>query len=187
MSMSDQAPRQAGRKHLFRTVLAASTAAVLLGSSFYAAYAGGGGASQYVDDGDTDTAQVIGISLGVVAGTYLIGNLIANGAGAGSSSAEKEKTASAGSVEKVRVVPSSTGLAAGDTAVLQVQARYAGSKTWQDVTDNASLQLVSGGLTQVDGSKNAFAVPYGSKVVTGPAVVKASFGGQSATTQLSVN
>jgi hypothetical protein len=75
----------------------------------------------------------------------------------------------------------------GDTATVQVQARYAGSQNWQNVTENASISLVTGGLTQIDGSKNAFAVPYGSKVLSGPATVEASFGGQSVTAEFRVN
>jgi hypothetical protein len=186
MSMSDQAPRQQGRKNLFRTVAAVSTAAILLGSSFYAAQAGSAGF--YTDDGDEDTAKVVGVTLGVTAAVFFVAGAIEKGQDKKEgSSDDKAKSANAAGVQQVRVVSSRTGLAAGDAAVLQVQAKYAGSEKWQDVTESAVIRQVSGSLTPVDGSKNAFAVPIGSKVVPGAAVIQAEFGGRSATTQLNVN
>ena len=186
MSMSEQAPRQHGRMNAFRTLAAVSTAAILLGSSFYAAQAGTAGF--YNDDGDADedtstAANVAGSLVGVV----LVGAAIDRASNSHSKSEEKTKTAKATGVERVRLVPSSTGVSAGDATILRVQARYSGSKTWSDVTDNAGFRLVSGGLTQVDGTKNAFAVPYGGKTVSGPATVEASFGGHSDTAEIQVN
>lgn len=186
--MSEQAPRQHGRKNVFRTLAAVSTAAILLGSSFYAAQAGTAGF--YDDDGDADeTAQTAGIVAGATIGVILVAGAIdrANDKDKDTKSEDKTKSAKAAGVQQVRVVPTSTGLTAGDSTVLRVQARYAGSKTWSDVTENAGIRLVSGGLTQVDGSKNAFAVPYGSKAISGPATVEASFGGQTATAEIQVN
>jgi hypothetical protein len=187
MSMSEQAPRQHGRKNVFRIVAAASTAAILLGSSFYAAQAGGGGAGQYTDDGDTDTGKIVGITVGTAVGVYLIAAAIDRDKDKDSSSAEKEKKAQSGKVQQVRVLPSQSTLGAGESALVQVQARYEGSQAWQNVTDSAGIRLVSGSLTQVDGAKNAFAVPYGSKMVSGLATVEATFGGQSSSAQIQVN
>jgi hypothetical protein len=186
MSMSEQAPRQHGRKNAFRTLAAVSTAAILLGSSFYAAQAGTAGF--YNDDGDADdTAETAGIVAGAGLGVFLIAGAIDRSNDKKSKSEDKEKSAKALPVEKVRLLSSSTGLTAGDSTVVRVQAQYPGSKTWTDVTDNAGIRLVSGDLTQVDGSKNAFAVPYGSKAISGPATVEASFGGQTATAEIQVN
>jgi len=186
MSMSEQAPRQHGRKNVFRLVAAASTAAVLLGSSFYAAQAGAG-AGQYADDGDTDTAKIVGITLGAGAGVWLLAAAVDKDRDKDSTSEDKAKSAKAGKVEQVRVLPTQKQLGVGDSTVVEVQARYAGSKTWQNVTDRASFKLVSGGLTQVDGAKNAFAVPYGSTALAGPATVQVSFGGQSDTAEFQIN
>lgn len=184
MSMSEQAPRQHGRKITFRTLAAVSTAAILLGSSFYAAQAGTAGF--YEDDLDgSETLKTTAIVAGTAVGVMLLAAAIDRERRDGDTKREdKAKTAKA---EQVRVVPSRTGLTAGDATVLQVQARYPGSKTWSNVTDNAGIRLVSGNLTQVDGSKNAFAVPYGSKVISGPATVEASFGGRTATAEIQVN
>ena len=188
MSMSEQAPRQADRKPLFRIVAAGSVAAVLLGSSFYGAQAGS--ASGYGDTDGDSSGKTAGIVAGTVIGVYLLANAIggsASGSDADSNTEDKEKSAKAGKVEQVRIVPSQTQLDSGDTAILNVQARYQGSKTWQTVTESANVRLQSGGLTQVDGTKNAFAVPYGAKTASGPATVEATFGGQSVTAQLHVN
>jgi hypothetical protein len=190
MSMSKQAPRQHGGKNVFRLVAATSTAAVLLGSSFYAAQAGSGAAGQYRDDLDgSNVGNLVGITAGAALGVYFIAGAIDrdNDKDKDSTSGEKEKSAKSGKVEQVRVLPSQNSLVAGDSSTVQVQARFQGSQTWQNVTDNASIRLVSGSLTQVDGTKNAFAVPYGNKVVAGPATVEASFGGKSATAEFRVN
>jgi hypothetical protein len=188
MSMSEQTPRQHQRKGMFRTVAAVSTAAILLGSSFYAAQAGLG-AGQYEDDLDgSGEGTLIGVSVGVAVGTFLLAGAIGrDDDNADKPSEEKAKSSKNGKVEAVRVVPTRDQLGAGESAVVQVQARYQGSKTWQDVTESASIRLVSGGLTQVDGTKNAFAVPYGSSVSAGSSTVEASFGGKSDTAKFQVN
>ncbi len=187
MSMSEQTPRQHGRKNAFRIVAAVSTAAVLLGSSFYAAQAGAGGA-EYEDDLDgSGEGTLIGVSVGAALGVYLLTTVIGGSGGGGSSSEETPKSAKSNKVEQVRLLPSQNTLGAGETSVVQVQARYQGSEAWQNVTEGASIRLVSGSLTQVDGAKNAFAVPYGGNATAGPATVEASFGGKSATAQFQVN
>jgi hypothetical protein len=187
MSMSEQAPRQHGRKNVFRLVAATSTAAILLGSSFYAAQAGAGGPGLYADDGDTDTAKIVGVTVGAGAAVWLIAAAVDRNKDKDSTSEDKAKSAKAGKVKQVRALPTLKQLGAGDTTVVEVQARYAGSNTWETVTDRASIKLVSGGLTQVDGAKNAFAVPYGSAVKAGPASVQVSFGGQQETAQFLIN
>jgi hypothetical protein len=189
MSMSEQASRQLGRKNAFRLVAAASTAAILLGSSFYAAQAGGAGAGQYRDDGEGDTAKIVGITVGAALGVYVVAGLIERNKDKDkdTTTEDKAKSAKSGKVDQVRVLPSQSSLGAGDSALVQVQARYEGSQAWQNVTESAGIRLVSGALTQVDGAKNAFAVPYGSKVIAGPATVEASFGGKSATAEFHVN
>lgn len=192
MSMGEQASRQHGGKNLFRTAAAVSTAAILLGSSFYAAqagviggYGGGGGGDT---DGDS-TIKTVAIIVGTGVGVFLLANAIDDDDDdeIESKSEDKAKSAKSGKVDQVRVLPSQAILGAGDTATVQVQARYVGSQTWQNVTEKASINLVSGGLTQIDGSKNAFAVPYGSKVLSGPATVEASFGGKSVIAEFRVN
>jgi hypothetical protein len=186
MSMGDQVSKQHGGKNVFRTAAAISTAAILLGSSFYAAQAGGVGG--YGDTDGDSTAKTAAIVAGSAVGLFLLAGAIdRDNDNDKSESEDKAKSAKSGKVEQVRVLPSQTVLGVGDTATVQVQARYAGSQNWQNVTENASISLVSGGLTQIDGSKNAFAVPYGSKVLSGPATVEASFGGQSVTAEFRVN
>jgi len=185
MSKDQQVTGRSG-KNALRLAVAGATAAVLLGTSFYASQAGA--ASIYEDDGSTDTAKTVGISLGVAAGTFLIIGAIERGADSDKkSSNDKEKSAQAGAAQSVRVIPSQKSLGAGDSAMVDVQVRREGSQTWESVTNEASIRLLSGGLTQVDGSKNAFAVPYGSKTQPGTATVQASFGGHTATTELQVN
>lgn len=178
MSLVNQTPR---RNNMVRTVVAGSVAALLLGSSFYAAQAGSN--SDY-GDGSLDGGEIAAITLGGVGGIAIVMGVMNDRKDDDDASAAKSKTAK---VEQLRVVPAQTRLGVGDATTVEVQARYQGSKTWEKVTNSASVQLVSGGLTQVDGSSNAFAVPYGSKVVPGDAVIKASFGGVSAATTVSVN
>lgn len=187
MSMGDQASRQHGGKNVFRTAAAVSTAAILLGSSFYAAQAGGVGG--YGDTDGDSAVKTAAIVAGSAVGIFLLANAIDDDDDDENEakSEDKAKSAKSGKVEQVRVLPSQTVLGAGDSATVQVQARYSGSREWQNVTESASISLVSGGLTQIDGSKNAFAVPYGSKALSGPATVKASFGGQSVTAEFRVN
>jgi hypothetical protein len=192
MSMGDQASRQHGGKNLFRTAAAVSTAAILLGSSFYAAQAGVfGGYGPGGAGGDTDgdsTVKTAAIVAGSAVGLFLLAGAIDRDDDKDEAkSDDKAKSAKSGKVEQVRVLPSQTVLGAGDTATVQVQARFSGSQNWQTVTESASINLVSGGLTQIDGSKNAFAVPYGSKALSGPATVEASFGGKSVTAEFRVN
>ena len=181
MSMVNQTP-QHGRAPKARTVIAAAVAALLLGSSFYAAQAGNN--SGY--DSDLDGIEIAAIVLGGLgAGAIIFGAMAGDDDDDDETSAAKAKSAKA--VEQLRVVPSQSRLTGGDAATVEVQARYQGSKTWQNVTSLANVQLVSGDLTLVDGSKNAFAVPYGSKVASGNAKIAASFGGQNASTSVAVN
>jgi hypothetical protein len=180
MSMVNQTP-QCGRGPKVRVVIAATVAALLLGSSFYAAQAGNN--SGY--DSDLDGAEIAAIVVGGIGVGAIVFGVMSKDDDDEESSAAKAKSAKA--VEQLRVVPSQSRLGAGDSATVEVQAQYQGSKTWENVTSLANVHLVSGGLTPVDGSKNAFAVPYGSKVVSGNATIAASFGGQNASTLVAVN
>jgi hypothetical protein len=167
---------------LLRFVAAGSVAALLLGSSFYAAQAGNNaGYSDSLNGG-----EIAAIGLGGAAGLMIVADIMKKDKD-DSASAEKAKKADSGIVKQVRLVPSQKNLGAGDSATVDVQARYEGSQTWETVTNDANVKLLSGGLTKVDGAKNAFAVPYGSKVSSGKATIEASFGGQSATTSVAVN
>jgi len=184
----DQQVSGRSERNARRLAVAGATAAVLLGTSFYAAQAGP--ASIYEDDGTTDTAKNVGIGLGVAAGVFFAVGAIERGKDSDKKSSndkDKSKSAKAGPVQSVRVIPSQKSLGAGDSAMVDVQVRRAGSQTWESVTQDASIRLVSGGLTQVDGTKNAFAVPYGSKTQSGPATVEATFGGLTSTAELQVN
>lgn len=181
MSMVNQTPT-GGRKPRFRVVIAAAVATLLLGSSFYGAQAGNN--SDYNDG--LDGLEIAGIAVGAVGGgiAILAATGIIGGAADDEASADKAKTAK---VSELRVRSTQKQVTAGDATSVEVQARYQGSNTWTNVTDRASVRLVEGALTQVDGAKNAFAVPYGSKVVPGNATIAASFGGQSATATVAVN
>ncbi len=181
MSMVNQTPTR-GNAPRFRVVIATAVAALLLGSSFYSAQAGNNGG--YNDS--LDGLEIAAIAVGAVGGGLIIANMMSgSGGGDGDASAEKSKTAKA--VSEVRVRSSQNQLTSGDTATVSVEARYAGSMNWQNVTDKANVRLVSGDLTQIDGAKNAFAVPFGATVVPGSALIEASFGGQSASTTVAVN
>jgi hypothetical protein len=180
MSMVNQTP-QRGSGPKARAVIAAAVAALLLGSSFYAAQAGNN--SGY--DSDLDGIEIAAIVVGGLGAGAIIFGAMAGDKEEEETSAAKAKSAKA--VEQLRVVPSQSRLGAGDAATVEVQAQYQGSKTWENVTNLANVRLVSGDLTMVDGSKNAFAVPYGSKVASGSATIAASFGGQNASTSVAVN
>jgi hypothetical protein len=180
MSMVNQTP-QRGSGPKARIVIAATVAALLLGSSFYAAQAGNNSGYDSDLSGLETAAIVVG---GIGAGAIVMGALAKDD---DEEDASTDKAKSAKAVEHLRIVPSQTRVGAGDSATVEVQAQYQGSKTWQNVTNLANVQLVSGDLTVVDGSKNAFAVPYGSKVASGNATIAASFGGQSASTRVAVN
>jgi len=169
-------------KSLLRNVVVGAVAALLLGSSFYAAQAGNN--SGYSDS--LNGAEITAIALGGAAGLFIVADVMKKDKD-DSASNEKAKKAMSGAVQQVRVVPSLKTLDAGDATSLEVQARYEGSKTWQTVTSDASLRLLQGGLTRVDGAKNAYAVPYGSRTASGPATIEASFGGQTATATVTVN
>lgn len=184
MSMVNHTPKRAPR---LRLIAATSAAAILLGSSFYAAQAGGGNNSGY--DSRLSGLEIAAIASGALGGGLIIAGIM-RGRGnrdvdEDESSAAKAKSAKA--VDQLRVVPSQSRLSVGDAATVEVQAQFQGSKTWENVTHLADVRLVSGDLTMVDGSKNAFAVPYGSKVSSGSAKIAATFGGQSASTLVAVN
>jgi hypothetical protein len=183
MSMVNQTLQRAPR---LRFVIAGAIAAVLLGSSFYAAQAGSGTGYQGGED-SLSGAEVGAIVAGGIGAAVVIMDVMKDkDDDDDDASASKSKSAKAGNVEKIRVISSQNQLTSGDTATVQVQARYQGSKTWQNVTESATINSV-GGLTRIDGSSNAFAVPYGSKVAAGPATIAATFGGQSASATVSVN
>jgi hypothetical protein len=179
MSLVNKTPR---RTNMFRNVAVGAVAALLLGSSFYAARAG---SSSDYGDGDLEGGEIAAMAIGGAAGIIIIMDVMKNKDNDDESSAAKAKSAKA--VEQLRVVPSRSSLTAGDTATVEVQARYQDSSTWQNVTDVAGVRLVSGDLTRIDGSKNAFAVPYGSKVLSGPATIQAELGGRTASTTVTVN
>jgi hypothetical protein len=180
MSMVNQTP-QRSRGPKARGVIAAAVAALLLGSSFYAAQAGNN--SGY--DSDLDGIEIAAIVVGGIGAGAIVFGAMSDDDDDDEASAAKAKSAKA--VEHLRVVPSQSRLGAGESATVEVQAQYQGSKAWENVTNLANVQLVSGDLTLVDGSKNAFAVPYGSKVTSGSAKIAASFGGQNASTSVAVN
>jgi hypothetical protein len=183
MSMDNQIS-QRGRGSRLRIVIAAAVAALLLGSSFYAAQAGNN--SGY--DDSLNGLEVAAIAVGGVgAGIVILGIMNDDDDDEDESSSAKSKNAKAGNVEQVRVRSLRNELSSGDATSVEVEARYQGSKTWKNVTDSANLSLVKGSLTQIDGTKNTFAVPYGSKVAPGSATIQASFGGQSASTTVAVN
>jgi hypothetical protein len=181
MSMDNQTQQRAPR---MRFIIAGAVAAILLGSSFYAARAGSDTGYQG-GDSSLNCAEIAGMAIGGVGAAIVIMDVMKKDKDDDDASAAKSKSAKAGNVEQIRVISSQNQLTSGDAATVEVQARYQGSKTWQNVTESASINSV--GLTRIDGSNNAFAVPYGTKVAAGPATIAATFGGQSASATVSVN
>jgi hypothetical protein len=181
MSMVNQTPTR-GQTPRFRVVIATAVATLLLGSSFYSAQAGNNGG--YNDH--LSGLEIAAIATGAVGGGLIIASMMRDkNDDDDEASAAKEKSAKA--VTGVRVRSSQNRLTAGDTTTVAVEAQFAGSEAWQNVTDKASVRLVKGNLTQIDGSKNAFALPFGSRVAPGEATIEASFAGQSALTTVAVN
>ena len=182
MSMVNQTPQRR-----LRVVVSAAIAALLLGSSFYGAQAGNNGG--YGNGSDRlNGLEIAAIATGAVGGGLVIASIM-RGEGDDEdeeSSASKSKSAKAGKVEAVRLISGTSQLSAGDATAVEVEARYEGSRTWTKVTDSANISAV-GGLTQIDGARNAFGVPYGSKVASGPATIEATFGGLRASTSVTVN
>jgi len=181
MSMVNQTPQRAPR---LRVVVAGAVAVLLLGSSLYAARAGNN--NGYNDS--LNGGEIAAITLGGAGAIWAIADVMKKDKDSDDASNEKSKSAKSKAVKEVRVQSSRNQLGSGDAASVEVQARYEGSSSWTNVTDRASIQLAgNSSLTQIDGSKNAFAVPYGSQVVPGAATIQASFGGQTASATINVN
>jgi hypothetical protein len=168
-------------------VVAGAVALVLLGSSFNAAR--GGGNSAYDDDGGLSGGAIAGAVLGGAAAVYFIAGAIDKDDdeedGAPSSRATTSRK-----VEAVRVSPQNVRMERGAAQDFQVQVRYAGEQTWQNVTNSPSVSMqvsdASGRVVAVDGAKNVFTAPLDGK--SGPATVKviASYSGAQATSTVAV-
>lgn len=183
MSMVNQTPQRARRQRL---VIAGMVGTLLLGSAVYAGGRGGGKNGGYNDR--LSGLEIAAIATGAIGGGLVIADMFRGRGNRGEdeeTSRSKAKAAKAGTVKEVRVRSSQNELTSGDAALVQVEARYDGSSAWQNVTESARIKS-SGALTQIDGSRNAFAVPYGSKVASQSATIEATFGGRSATTAVAL-
>jgi hypothetical protein len=135
----------------------------MLSTAFSASWGQGGGGN-YGDDDDDDGlsgGEIAAITIGGLGAAYGIW-LLAGADDDDDDDAETQATfvpGSAGKASAVRLVAPKGGVAAGENAVLRLEARR-GNK-WVNVTDErgSSFNVSGSSVTRMDGAKNAFAVP----------------------------
>jgi hypothetical protein len=144
-------------------MVAIGSAALFMLSTAYQASWGQGGLGQYGDDDDgLSTGEIAAISVGAVGGGYLLWLLAGDRDEDDDTTTEEEKKGAfvPGSSQPtaVRFAPQKGTLSAGEQTAFNLQVRQGGQ--WVNVgNDNRASVEVGGGMSRLDGAKNAFAVP----------------------------
>ena len=149
------------KRPLFRMVTIGSTALFLLSTAYQASW-GQGNNGDYGDNG-LSTGEIAAISVGAVGGGYLLWLLAGDRDKDDNTSEEEEKKGAMvpGTPSRptaVRLVPQKGTVGAGEQTAFDLQVHRGGK--WVSVNnDNRASIDVKGGMSRLDGARNAFGVP----------------------------
>jgi len=158
MSLTEQNDQpRSKRPSLIRTIAVGSAALFLLSTAYQVKSAAA--ATDY--DNGLSTGEAVGIAVGAAGGAYLLWLLL--GADKKDEAATEATYApgltSGTKAASARLITPSGKYAAGESAVFDLQVQR--GNRWESVTNErgSSIRVSGAPLTQLDGAKNAFAVP----------------------------
>lgn len=150
------------KRPFFRMVTVGSAALFLLSTAYQASW-GQGNNGNYDDDG-LSTGEIAAISVGAVGGGYLLWLLAGDRDDDDNTTTEEEKKGAkvpgaSSQPTAARLVPQKNTVGAGEQTAFELQLNRSGK--WETVSNNDSRASfeVKGGMSRLDGARNAFAVP----------------------------
>jgi len=158
------------KRPLFRTIAVGTAALFLLSTAYQVKSAAA--ATDY--DNGLSTGEIVGISVGAAGGAYLLWLLAGDRDDDDETSNEEEKKGamvpgSSSGPTAARLVPQKGTVSAGEQTAFDLQVQRGGR--WVSVSSDKQASIeVKGGMSRLDGAKNAFAVPMTASAGTALAV-----------------